>query len=225
MGSNPPRYATPTLAMTVKQALSSEILSPNCDPRRKAKSMGFYDEYKPFRNYTRRFSLVSSLVDVWRYSLHVMEDQPLPSDYASGRTAFTFRPLKEDLYPWDLDVLTRELVLNAGARGDRTLKRWKDLAVAVNHMRRLDEAAYAQSGDDVIFELHQIAHRQFPWQMKMVVGPMMRAFKVFGETAVEAIVLRELGMTTRQFLLLGLALSGHFSKQWSMSSKPIPVNG
>jgi hypothetical protein len=180
--------------------------------------MSFYDEYKPFRNCMRRFELLPSLVDVWRYSLHVTEGQPLPSDYAVDRTAFTFKPLKEDLYPWDLDMLARELVLNAGARGDRSLKRWKDLAVAVNHMRRLDDAAYAQSGSDVIFELHRIAHRQFPWRMKMGAGPMMRAFKVFGEAAVEAIVVQELGMTTRQFLLLGVALSGHFWKQWGMST-------
>jgi hypothetical protein len=77
--------------------------------------MSFYDEYKPFRNYMRRFELLPSLVDVWRYSLHVVEGQPLPSDYAADRTAF--KPLKEDLYPWDLDILARERVLNAGARG------------------------------------------------------------------------------------------------------------
>ncbi len=180
--------------------------------------MSFYDEYKPFRNYMRRFELLPSLVDVWRYSLHVMEGQPLPSDYAAGRTAFTFKSLKEDLYPWELDIVAKELVLNAGARGDRNLKRWKDLAIAVNHMRRLDDAADAQSGGDVIFELHRIAHRQFPWQIHVGVGPVMRAFKVFGEAAVEAIVVRELGMTTRQFLLLGAALTGHFCKQWGMST-------
>lgn len=180
--------------------------------------MHFYDEYKPFRNYMRRFQLLPSVVDVWRYSLHVMEGQRLPSDYGAGRTAFTFKSLKEDLYPWELEILARELVLNAGTRGDRNLKRWKDLAVAVNHIRRLDDAAYAQSGGDIIFELHRIAHRQFPWQIHIGVGPVMRAFKVFGEAAVEAIVVRELGMTTRQFLLLGAALGGHFSKQWGMST-------
>lgn len=40
--------------------------------------MNFYEEYKPFRNYMRRFDLVPGLVDVWCYSLHVMEGQPLP---------------------------------------------------------------------------------------------------------------------------------------------------
>ena len=29
--------------------------------------MSFYEDYKPFRNYMRRYSLVESLVDVWLY--------------------------------------------------------------------------------------------------------------------------------------------------------------
>jgi hypothetical protein len=54
--------------------------------------------------------------------------------------------------------------------------------------------------------------------MNIGVSPVMRASKVFGKAAVEAIVVRELGMTTRQFLLLGMALTGHFSKQSGMST-------
>ena len=40
--------------------------------------MDFYENYKPFRNYMRKFSLVESLVDVWRYSLHILNDAHLP---------------------------------------------------------------------------------------------------------------------------------------------------
>jgi hypothetical protein len=184
--------------------------------------VSFYDEYKPFRNYMRRFGLVAGLVDVWRYSLHVMEGQPLPTDYAVGHSPLTHKPLQEHIHPWDLDILAKELVLNAGSQGDRSLRRWSDLAVAVNHVRRLDESAYVPSGaqpePDVMFELHRIAHRQFPWQTNKGVAPMMRAFKVFGEAAVEAIVVRELGMTTRQFLRLGAAVGGSFLKKWGMST-------
>jgi hypothetical protein len=186
-----------------------------------AESMSFYEQYKPFRNYMRRFDLLSSLVDVWRYSLHVTEGLPLPADYAVGMSAMTLKPLREHVYPWDLDILTKELVLNAGRGGDCSLKRWNDLAVALNHIRRLDDAAYAHGGGenaDVLLELHRIAHRQFPWQMKIGMAPMMRALKVFGEAAVERIVERELGMTTLQFLQLGLALAGSFQRSWGMST-------
>jgi hypothetical protein len=36
-------------------------------------------------------------------------------------------------------------------------------------IRRLDDGVYRVSGEkaDVLFELHRIAHRQFPWQIKI----------------------------------------------------------
>jgi hypothetical protein len=181
----------------------------------------FYKEYKPFRNYVRGFDLVSSLVDVWQYSLHVMDDKPLPAGYALGKSSSMTQPIKEMIHPWDLEVLVREIVLNASDYGQRSIKNWNDLAVAINHMRRLDEASFALGKDpspDVMLELHRIAHRQFPWQMHKGMAPMMRVLKIFGEAAVEKIVTRELGMTMLQFLQLGLALTGSFQRNWGMST-------
>ena len=180
--------------------------------------MGFYDEYKPFRNYMRRFDLVGSLVDVWCYSMHVVGNRPLPASYAVGKPFGT--NVKSNLWPWDLDILSREIVLNAGTRGDRSLRKWNDFANAINHIRRLDDGAYRVSGEtaDVLFELHRIAHRQFPWQRKIGVGPLMRAFKLFSHGTVEPIVIRELGMTMKQLLLLGAAVTGHFQNKWGMST-------
>lgn len=182
--------------------------------------MNFNEEYRPFRNYIRRFDLVQSLLDVWRYSLYVTENQPLPVDDAFRSSISPFKDLRKYLYPWDLDILARELVLNAGSKGDRSLKTWEHLAAAVNHLRRLDDAAFRSNGcepPDVIFELHRLAHRQFPWQISAGIAPMMRALKVYGDTGVDAIVVRELGMTARQFMLLGMAVGGHFMKKHVMS--------
>jgi hypothetical protein len=188
---------------------------PAADP------MSFYDEYKPFRNYLRRFDLLSSLVDVWRYSLHVMEDRPLPIDFPVGISAVAAGPLKRNLHPWDLDVLARELVLNGGKGGDRSLKKWRDLAIAINYIRDLEEAAFVADGHgkaDAVFELHRHAQRQLPWHpSNKGVNPMVRALKVFGETAVESVVTRELGMTMKQFIQLGAAVTGHFLNHEGMS--------
>lgn len=183
--------------------------------------MGFFEEYKPFRNYMGHFDFESSLVDLWRYSMHIVEARPLPADYAVGFSPLLRGPLKTHFWPWDLDILAKEIVLNAGTAGDKSLKRWSDLAAAINHLRRLDDAAFSRGSAepiDIMYELHRIAHRQFPWQIRMGMAPMMRAFKVFGEKGVAKIVQRELGMTTRQFMLLGMAVRGHFQKQWGMST-------
>jgi hypothetical protein len=180
--------------------------------------MRFYEDYKPFRNYIRRFSLEESLVDVWRYSLHILNDAPLPADYAIGKPPF--EPIKRNVWPWELEILAREIVLNATTKGDRSLRRWNDLAGAINHIKRLDNEAYKAFGDqrDVLLEMHRIAHRQFPWQIRISVNPLMRAFRIFGRGAVEPIVIREFGLTMRQVLLLGTAMTGHFQKSAGMSN-------
>ena len=181
--------------------------------------MDFYEEYKPFRNYLRGFDRLASLVDVWRYSLHLSERQPLPYNYPVGKSRFV--AVKDYLHPWDLGTLSRELVLNAD-KGSYNLGNWNHLAKAINYIRRLEGEAYTGGQDgvrpDVLLELHRLIHRQFPWQTAIGVNPIVRVFKVFGEAKVDEIVLRELGMTTHQFLKLGLAVTGHFFKKWGMST-------
>ncbi len=131
---------------------------------------GFYDDYKPFRNFMRRFDLETSLLDVWHYALSLNDDKPLPPHYAVAPPAkYQFVSLKTLLHPWELELIARELILNAGVGGDGCLAKWGDLATAVNHVRRLDAAAFELSDDkprDVLIELHRLAHRQFPWQLK-----------------------------------------------------------
>ena len=179
--------------------------------------MGFYEEYKPFRNYMRRFVIVDGLLDVWRYFLHIIDGIPLPPGYLVGKPAFA--QLERNVWPWDLEIIARELVLNASARGDRSLRKWNDLANAINHIQRLGDEAYKLFGDsrDVMFEMHRIAHRQFPWQIRIGVNPLMRALKIFGRPEVDSIVVQELGMTMRQVILLGIGLMGHFQKSGWMS--------
>jgi hypothetical protein len=81
----------------------------------------FYDSYKPFRNYVRRFDLTSTLVDLWVYFRHLDDDAPLPPGYAVGASGLWHSSLKGQVFPWDLDTLTREVLLNAGSGGDRSL--------------------------------------------------------------------------------------------------------
>lgn len=168
----------------------------------------------------RQFGRIESLIEIWCYSLNIINGSLLPSNYAIGKPGLAIGPVSKHLHPWELDVLARELVLNGGTRGNRTLKQWDHLATAVNHIKRLDGASFTFHINtvDMMLELHRIAHRQFPWQSGGEIPAMLRAFKVFGQAAVESIVLRELGMTTRQYMLLGIAVAGNFFKRWGMST-------
>ena len=80
----------------------------NCRGGRMRRPKGIYGDYKPFRNWLRRLDQLQSLIDIWCYSQHVMEGRPLPADYGIGLPVLRFGPLKEHVYPWDLDVLTRK---------------------------------------------------------------------------------------------------------------------
>lgn len=111
---------------------------------------------------------------VWSISgstVHVMDDQPLPAEYAVNKITATTEPIKGIIHPWELDVLVKEVVLNCGKGGDRSLKIWDPLAHAINHIRRLDDACSKLGRpEDILLELHRIAHRQFPWQTKNALG-------------------------------------------------------
>jgi hypothetical protein len=178
----------------------------------------FFQEYKPFRNFLQQFELTESLANVWRFSLLVMDKVQLPPRYIQG-TPFGLNPASV-LHAWELDILSREFVLNAGKTGQRSLRRWNDLANTVNHLRRLDGAAFmaANNGNpDVLFELHRIAHRQFPYTDTGIL-PLMRAAKVFGEAAIDQIAQRELGLSAKEFFRLGVAVSGHFNRTFGLST-------
>ena len=180
--------------------------------------MDFYNQYKPFRNFLRKFSQVDGLVDLWVYSSYCMEGLTLPSNYAVLKDGRQVRQLS--LYPWDFDVLTREVILNGGElRAERSLKQWNEIARATKFLRDLDDTAFVSADGriDIMFQLHRFAHRQFPWQIEAGPPPLLRALKIYGESAVEAVIQRELGMTIVQFIQLGIAVRGHFLKSPGMS--------
>ncbi|NPT61162.1 hypothetical protein [Paraburkholderia elongata] len=85
---------------------------------------------------------------------------------------------------------------------------------AINQIRRVDEAISAQELDSsrVFAELHRIAHRQFPWQQRRDMAVVIRYLKIFGAGDVEAVVVRETGLTMTQLYFMGIATAGHLVK-------------
>lgn len=177
-----------------------------------------YPAYKPFRNYMRRFALVPSLLQLWAYYLHVVDGKPLPPDFAATKP--TSLSLRTHLHPWDLEILVREVILNAGKNGDNDLRDWRELATAVNHIRRLEGTPYEQEDDppNVLVDLHRMSHRQFKWQSGVPAGAhIIRAMKIFGDEALDTKVLGAIGIHMNQLLRLGMAIAGGFKNRPSLS--------
>jgi hypothetical protein len=168
-----------------------------------------HEFYRPFRNYMRRFPLNDSLLWIWAYSEHLARDRPLPN--ATQFVDAIGRPtdLRAKIFAWELELLARELVLNASASGDKSLGRWPDLRAAINHIRRIEEEISKRhlSHEYVLRELHRIAHHQFPWQAPLSAASMMRYYKVFGTAEMDHILKETIGVAIKELYLIGLAAS------------------
>lgn len=174
--------------------------------------MNFYDEYKPFRNYMRKFSLLPGLLNIRQFYLNLLYNKPLPSDYFLKIPSHR-RDLKGHIFPWELDILVRELILNSSTDSSLSLSNWSDLGKAVNMLRHLDDVAFDSNPTgsiDAMLELHRIAHRQIVWQIDDGAAPVIRAYKIYGYDEVNEIVIRKLGMDMQRLIRLGVAVSGVF---------------
>lgn len=169
-----------------------------------------YPAYKPFRNYMRRFAITQSLIQLWGYFVCISENRPLAPDLALGKPSFL--DLRQFLHPWDLEILVREVILNADTRGSDGLHQWNSLAEAVNHIRRLEGVPYEKGEDraNVMVDLQRIPHRQFRWQTGSAkrAAEIVRVQKIFGSDALDAKVHAQIGMSMQQTLRLGMAVTG-----------------
>jgi hypothetical protein len=179
-----------------------------------------YDLYKPFRNYMRQFPLLPSLEYIWVYSEHIANGLVLPPALRFRNSIGGTVNLKDTIFPWELDLLAREIVLNAGTDGTRSLGTWHDVSTTINLIRHIENGISSRytSSENVLRELHRIVHRQFPWQSPPSTSSMMRYLKIFGGGDMDPIVSRETGLNMKQFYKVGLAIGGHFRKQSRMST-------
>ena len=94
------------------------------------------------------------------------------------------------------------------------MRRYKYFSAAVNKLKGLHNSIGASPvyrdlfSTHVLQELFRISHRQFQWQQKPNSDDLIRYFKIFGRPDLNAILIRELGMSAQQLYSLGLALTG-----------------
>ena len=174
-----------------------------------------YQAYKPFRNSMRKHALWTSLQQMWAYSVHIVDGQPLHPSLGIG--APDPDAVKKHVWPWDLEIIVRELILNADDYGSQTLSTWNRLADTINHIRRLEGEPYKSQDHsaDVLVDLQRMAHRQFRWQSgtRKRAAQLIRALKVFGGPELEEKVLAQIGMTMSQVLQLGLIIADELRRK------------
>lgn len=123
-------------------------------------------DYGKVRSALRKLSLEESLPHVWQYSRLVSGGVPLPHGYDHRDRRGFHKRLERYLFPHQIDLLTRELLLHADRSGrpcDRSLARWEDLGEAVNAIKNFGDASFNPDAvGGIMLTLHRIAHQQFP---------------------------------------------------------------
>jgi hypothetical protein len=176
--------------------------------------MDVFESYKPIRNKLRLLSAAEALRVIWAYSqyLQIRDFQfPLGIEVSPHYLSKPFP--REWISEWDLELLAKEIVLNAGsvAQKGRTLREWATLSKTVNALRKLENDLYGAFGsqDNVLVEIVRIAHRQFLWQVNRPNSSMLiRYFMVFNRPAIDTICTLRTGLSVREIYLCGAVCIG-----------------
>jgi hypothetical protein len=178
--------------------------------------MNAYQLYKPFRNYICQFPLVDSLRVLHSFLQNSQFDQPISQDIELPSSALGFAKGAHD---WELELLCKEVILNAGPTGSLSLAKWNNFSSAINKIRKLENGIYGSTPAghrNVLHEIFRIAHRQFHWQRKPQIDELIRHYKIFAYPPLDDVLQREVGLSARQIYLIGMALLGHFATEVSL---------
>jgi hypothetical protein len=130
-------------------------------------------------------------------------------------------PLKACVYKWELATLAREIALHASPSGKRRLRPWDGLRRMVNMLRQVDnDMAKAEISPERAYgSLSPTSQMQFPWQRPREFNSLMRHYKIFSAPGVEQLLVRQTGVSTKEWFLMGFAIAGHLRKYHGISSK------
>lgn len=178
--------------------------------------MNTYPQYKPLRNLLRQYNLQGSIEDIWWYFQAV----DLPNSQEKVWTGQGFTRLKEVLHKWEIAALVREVVLNASPDGKLRLRPWPGMAGVLNMLRRVnnDMAGTHMTLDQAYNSLTPTGQLQFPWQRPRQFNTLMRYFKVFSEADVERLLMRETGVSTKEWFFVGFAAAGLLQHECGISA-------
>jgi hypothetical protein len=191
-----------------------------------------YNSYTPLRNHLRKEKLIESLYAIHSHILHQQFNKMLPQDVSapSGyRNAKTFRDfIQFYLEPWELELIAKEVILNSPHFGaNKSLKEWHQMAGVVNKLKALEGkvSELYTSKDNVLIEVHRLAHRQFTWQRNPNTGDIAQYWKLYSYKGLSEIVNNEIGIPVNKLFLISMSLMGNYLNHFILWNPPqINVN-
>jgi hypothetical protein len=118
------------------------------------------------------------------------------------------------LFAHDIPLLFKEIVLHANKKGTKRLGDFDDFIKLINAIRKFQDNASGKrvTEENIWLEMHRIGHQQFQVQKQITLPFMMRYIKVFGEDEVNKQLFQTTGLGIKDFIILGMAISGHLMK-------------
>lgn len=168
-----------------------------------------YEHYKPLRNYLRGFNLWSGLGATYFYMRYLRFPAPLPEQLQNPPLRLGKSNLDAGLHPHLVELLARELILNAEPRSGKPFNSWVPAFKAMNMIHRLDDKSWGlhdSRSEDIMQHLSRIAFKQFPWQSPLTNGVLARYHMLYGHPLVAPMVEAEFGMTPGELFQLNLML-------------------
>jgi hypothetical protein len=185
--------------------------------------MSVYEHYKPLRKYLRQFPLLESLDVVRAYIQYLQLGVPLPP-YIEVNAEILKAGRWRGVYEWSLDILAKELTLNAVAYSPKSLRSWSAFTTALNKITELERNVIAAHRElhktNILIEIYRISHRQFPWQRPVTAGSILRYFKIFGTPEFDPILRSHIGLGACELYTIGLAFTGCFIDRFGVRLPP-----
>jgi hypothetical protein len=182
-----------------------------------------YDLYKGLRNQLRKLALPPSVFAIHSYVQYLQFREPFPAG-VEVTPAFFHGPGGHAIHPWELDLLAKEVLLNAGARGSNDLLSWRGMSSAINVLRDLENEIHvlyrANYEGKALIAMFRHIHRQVPWQRRPSGNRLVRYFKVFSKPALNQLLLDANGVDAQTLYRFGLAMTGIFMSR-AMVTDPI----
>lgn len=169
-----------------------------------------YQDYKPLRNFLRGFDLWSGLGCVYHYLQFIQFEHALPEQLKNDRLRLGKSPIDAGLFPHLVELLARELVLNAEHRGGKSFSTGLLAFEAMRMIHQLDDRLWGRHvsrSDDIMLQLSRIAFKQFPWQNRLSNSKLGRYRALYGHRLVEPMVKNVLGLSADELLQIVLLLT------------------
>lgn len=168
-----------------------------------------FETYKPLRNYLRGFDLWSGLGATYNYMQYLQFGSVLPQQLLTPKLRMGASNISAGLYGHLVELLLRELILNAMPRGGKPFNTAPVAFKAMNLIHKADGASWgthSSRSDDILLQLSRIAFKQFPWQDPPTNASLARYYALYSHPLVAPMVETEFGLTPIELFQLVLLL-------------------